>query len=148
MFVVLTVILTGCARTSTLPLAADRIEITVRVAPTCSRDDADRLALQEAAAETIRAGFESFIVIDTGGGDHISGHTPMTARKTLYGSSATTTVSGGAPIVARRRIPTIRMFHAGESEGETALSARTVLGADWQTIVTKSVPNTCFGGDG
>ena len=148
MFVVLMGILTGCARTSTLPLAADRIEITVRVAPICSRDDADRLALQKAALETIRSGFENFIVIDTGGGDYISGHTPTTARTTLYGNSATTTVSGGTPLVAHRRILTIQMFHAGESGGETALSARAVLGSDWQTFVTKGAPNTCFGGDG
>ena len=65
MSVVLMGILTGCARTSTLPLATDRIEITVRVAPIC-RDDADRLALQKAAVETIKSGLENFIVIDTG----------------------------------------------------------------------------------
>lgn len=77
MSVVLMGILTGCARTSTLPLATDRIEITVRAAPIC-RDDADRLALQKAAVETIKSGFENFIVIDTGGGGYISGYTPTT----------------------------------------------------------------------
>ena len=147
MSVVLMGILTGCARTSTLPLATDRIEITVRAAPIC-RDDADRLALQKAAVETIKSGFENFIVIDTGGGDYISGYTPTTACTTLYENSATTTVSGGAPRVAHRRILTIQMFHAGESGGETALSARAVLGNDWQTFVTKGTPNTCFGRDG
>ena len=87
-------------------------------------------------------------MIDTGGGDYISGYTPTTARTTLYGNSATTTVSGGAPLVTHRRILTIQMFHAGESGGETALSARAVLGSDWQAFVTKGTPNTCFGGDG
>ena len=147
-FVVLMGVLTGCARTSTLPLAADRIEITVRVAPICSREDADRLALQQAAVETIKAGFENFIVINTGGGDYISGYTPATAHTTLYGNSATTTVSGGAPLVAHRRVLAIQMFHAGRPESEAALSAHAVLGSDWQAIVTKGAPNTCFGEDG
>ena len=125
-----------------------RIEITVRVAPICSREDANRLALRQAAVETIKAGFENFIVINTGGGDYISGYTPVTAHTTLYGNSATTTVSGGAPHVAHRRVLAIQMFHAGGSGSEAALSAHAVLGSDWQTIVTKGAPNTCFGEDG
>lgn len=70
LLVVLVGVMAGCARTSTLPLAANRIEVTVRVAPVCSRTDADRLALQQAAVETIKRGFEDFIVINTDGGDH------------------------------------------------------------------------------
>lgn len=100
------------------------------------------------AVETIQADIENFIVINTGGGDHISGYTPATAHTAPYGNSATTTVSGGAPLVAHRRILAIQMFHAGGPGSEAALSAHAVLGSDWQTIVTKGAPNTCFGEDG
>ena len=147
LLVALVGVMAGCARTSTLPLAANRIEVTVRVAPVCSRTDADRLALQQAAVETIKRGFEDFIVINTDGGDHIAGYTPMTARTTLFGNSATTSFSGGAPRVAHHRVLTVQMLHAGQLTSE-ALSARAVLGSDWKALVMKGAPATCLGGNG
>ena len=142
------VVLTGCARTSTASLDADRIEITVHVATICDGRDAERLAHRHAAVETIRRGFEDYIVIDSVGGDHLAGHAPLTARSTLYGNGSTPLLSENAPLLAHHRVLTIQMFQAGQGESSATVSAHAVLGDDWEALVTKGAPTTCFGIDG
>ena len=144
----LAVAMTGCARTSTTPLDANTIEITVRVATICDGRDAERLAHLHAAVETIRRGFEDYVVIDSFGGDHLADHAPLTARSTLYGSSSTPISSGDAPLLAHHRVLTVQMFQAGRGESSATVSAHAVLGDDWKALVAKGAPATCLGSDG
>lgn len=140
--------MTGCARTSTTTLDGDTVEITVRVATICDGADAERLARRHAAVETIRRGFEDYIVVDSVGGDYLADRAPLTARSTLYGDSSTPILSGNAPLLARHRVLTVRMFQAGQGESSATVSARAALGDDWEAIVTKGAPATCLGTGG
>ncbi|MDD9980665.1 MAG: hypothetical protein OXU81_04800 [Gammaproteobacteria bacterium] len=144
----LMVVMTGCARTSTAPLDADTIEITVRVATICDGKDAERIAHRHAAVETIKRGFDDYIVIDSVGGDHLAAHAPLTARSTLYGNSSEPLLWEDAPLLAHHRVLTVRMFQAGQGESSATVSAHAVLGDDWEALVTKGAPTTCLGGDG
>lgn len=147
LLVALVAVTTGCARTSAVPVGADTIQIAVRVATICDAADADRLARRHAAVETIRRGFQDFAVVDSVGGDHMAEQAPETARTNLFGAGAAPLFSEDAPLLAHHRVLTVRMFHAGEGESETTVSARAVLGDDWEARVTKGAPATCLGVD-
>ena len=145
LLLLLPAVLTGCARTSTVPVGEDTIEITVHVATICDGRDAERLARRNAAVETIRRGFDDYIVIGSVGGDHMAEEEPATARTTLSGSSGRTLFSDDAPLLAHHRVLTVRMFQAGAGDSAATVSARAVLGDEWEAVAAKGVPNTCFG---
>ena len=145
LLLLLPVALAGCARTSTAPVGDDTIEITVHVATICDARDAERLARRHAAAETIRRGFDDYIVIGSVGGDHVAYDAPATARTTLDGDSGRTLLSEDAPLLAHHRMLTVRMFRAGEGDSAATVSARAVLGDEWEAIAAKGAQNTCFG---
>ena len=148
LLLVLPIALTGCARTSTAPVGEDTIEITVHVATICDGRDAERLAQRHAAVETVRRGFDDYVVIGSVGGDHVADDAPETARTTLLGDSGRTLFSEDAPLLAHHRMLTVRMFRAGEGDSAATVSARAVLGDDWEAIAAKGAPNTCFGTGG
>ena len=137
--------LTGCARTSTVPVGADTIEITVHVGTICDGSDAERLARRHAAVETIRRGFDDYVVTGSVGGDHVAEAEPATARTTLSGGSGRTLFSEDAPLLAHHRMLTVRMFRAGAGDSAETVSARTVLGDEWEAVAAKGAPNTCLG---
>ena len=143
--VALSLVMAGCASTSTVSLDADTIEIAVHVATICDANDAARLARRQAAVETIRRGFDEFVVVDSVRGDHPVDQPPVTARTTLYGDSTTPIFSEDAPLVAHHRVLTVRMFPAGAGGSDRAVDARTVLGDDWESVAAKGAPNTCIG---
>ncbi len=150
----------GCTRTSTVPLAADTIQITVTAAPLCGAVGAQEVAIRYAAAETIKAGFDRFIVIGQKDEDNVGviGYTPMTARTTSTGTASSigntvnvntqsnTTFSGGQPIVGGHHDNTlvIKMFRDSDEAAASAISARHFLGPDWQTAVQAHRIGTCF----
>ena len=145
LLVVLPVVLAGCARTSTAPVGADTIEITVHVGTICEGRDAERLARRHAAVETIRRGFDDYVVIGSFGGDHTADEETATARTILSGSSGRTLFSEDAPLLAHHRVLTVRMFQAGEGDSAATVSARAVLGDEWDAVVAKGPSATCFG---
>jgi len=95
-----------------MPLAADTVQITVRAAPACGAEGAEKVAIKQAAIETLKAGFDRFIVVNGAQQNNVGivGTTPVvantygTATAYGYGNSATaygqstTTYSGGTPI--------------------------------------------------
>ena len=145
LLLLLPVVLTGCARTSTAPVGEDTIEVTVHVGTICDGSDAERLARRHAAVETIRRGFDDYIVIGSVGGDHAAEEAPATARTTLSEGSGRTLFSEDAPLLAHHRMLTVRMFRAGEGDSAATVSARAVLGDDWEAVAAKGAPHTCFG---
>ena len=148
MLVALAGVVAGCARTSTVSLDADIIEVAVHVATICDGRDADRLARRLAAVETIRRGYEDYVVIDSVGGDHVARDTSVTARTTLHGDGTRALFSEDAPLIAHHRVLTVRMFPAGGGDSTASVSARAVLGDDWESLVTKGAPAICLGRDG
>ena len=112
------------------------------------------MAFQRAAAETIRRGYDRFVIL---GGQaqtqsRVLGDTPTTAyttgtatatrsgnTATAFGSS-TTTVTGGQPILANAHGQDliVKRFKQGDPAGANALDARQELGPAWQDAVHKN----------
>ena len=154
-----TVLCGACAQSSVMPLAADSFQITAGAAPICGQVGAQAVAAKQAAAETIRRGYDKFVVL--GGGYQndvrVVGYTPVTANTTgyttgsIYGNTYSgyttgqTTVSGGAPIVggSHNQALVVKMFKHDDPAGTNAIDARSSLGPDWQKTV-ESGTLTCL----
>ncbi len=158
---------TGCARTTVMPLAADTLQITTHAAPICGTEGAQRVAIQEVAVETIKHGYDRYIVLGAGGQNNVRvvGTTPTTTTtfntgnintfgnvygnnlnaNSTYSGTSTSTTWGGFPIVAGTydQMITIRMFREGDPGGANAISARDALGPNWLELVQKGAPSTC-----
>lgn len=142
-----------------MPLAADAFQVTADAAPICGQVGAHAVAAKQAAAETIRRGYDEFVVL--GGGYpndvRVAGYTPVVANTSgyttgsIYGNTYSahttgqTTVSGGAPIVggSHNQAIVVKMFKHDEPAGANAIDARSSLGADWQKTV-ESGTVTCL----
>lgn len=154
-----TLILIGCARSATLPVAADTIIITTNAAPICGSAGAQSVALRHAAIETINRGFDRFIILDGRYQNNVRviGYTPVHAHTvssatavghgnvvTAHGQS-TTYFSGGSPIIAGSHDQglLVKMFRDDDPAGANAISARQQLGPKWQEIVKENAITTC-----
>ncbi len=147
--------LAACARSSVMPLSADTVQISTRVAPVCRQDAAQTIAIQRAAVETINRGFDKFIVLNANTQSQVVGYTPASATTTgsayatSYGNSAsvygnsTTSYTPSTPMIAHTQSVVIKMFRENDPAGANALSARSSLGPDWQKLVKESSTTTC-----
>ncbi len=151
--------LTGCAGATTMPLSNDTVQITSRAAPVCGAGGAQKVAVRQASVETIRRGYDRFIITDAAASSDVGvvGYAPVIAHTTGYATAtgygntataygnATTTYSGGQPIIAgsHRQGLIVKMFRDGDPAGKNALSARGELGPKWAELV-KSESVTCF----
>jgi len=144
-------LMVGCASSSTLPLADDVVKISARTAPVCGAESTQRIALQRAATETIKRGYDKFVIAraDYDENRQVIGYTPVVANTTGsygYGSySANTYVTGGQPIIGGSNNSglIVKMFRADDPESEKALPAREILGPDWEEKVS-SETYTCL----
>jgi len=137
----LCVALGGCAGASTVPLSQDTVQITARAAPICGAVGAEKIAVRQAAVETIRRGYDRFIVLNAQAGGTYAGSTPIVVQR-LGGGVAM--ASGGAPMIAPNQGLVIKMFKDGDPAAANALSARDSLGPDWQEQTKKNTIN-CLG---
>ena len=151
--------ISGCAKSSTIPLANDTLQITATAARACGRAGAQEVAVRRAAIETIQRGYDKFLVV--GGSYHdnlyVAGYTPIQANtsstasasrfgNTVYGSgNSTTTVSGGQPVIAGNHDQglIVKLFKDGDPAGANAVSARQTLGPKWQEAVANGTGGTC-----
>lgn len=149
-----TMLIGGCANANVIPLAQDTIQITSSAAPVCGMTGAQNVASQRAAVETLRRGYDKYIIV---GGQYnnnvgVVGYTPVVANTTgtataygnrnyatAYGQS-TTTFSGGQPIIAgaHNQGLVVKMFKADDQAATGALDARSELGPDWQDKVANN----------
>ena len=136
----------ACARTSVMPIAADTVQIRSRAALACGPEGAQKVAFRQAAVETIRRGYDRFLIIDAASSTSRSvvGTTPVVASSTgsatatsfgnqVYATGQSRTVfQGGDPIVmgSHNQGLMVRMFKDGDPSGANALSARAELGPD------------------
>jgi hypothetical protein len=150
----------GCARSSAMPLAQDTVQISSHAALACGGEGAQKVAFQRAAVETIRRGYDRFVILGAEAQTErrVVGYTPTSAyttgsaiatgyghTATAYGSS-NTVVTGGAPIYggSHNQGLVVKMFKQGDPAGADALDARQQLGPEWQEAVNKK-KWTCLG---
>ena len=129
----------GCVRSAVMPLAADTVQITTDAAPVCGRTGAQNVAFQRAAVETIKRGFDKFIVLGGQSDSSLAGFTPVTASRI----GNTVIVGGGVPMVRHGTGIVIKMFRDGDPAGANAIDARGSLGPKWQDAVREGGTVTC-----
>lgn len=149
----------GCTGTSVMPLSADTLRISVEAAPICGSTGAQNVAFKRAAVETIRHGFDRFIILNgqaqnnvqmavlppTGATTYGSGTITGTPGMATYSGSSTTEFSGGGPMFygTHDQSLVVKMFKDGDPAGQNAVSARMALGEKWQEEVA-SKGGTCL----
>ena len=124
--------------------------IQTGAAPVCGGTGALHVANQLAAIETIKAGFDRYII--TGGqaqNNVVVSQAPGSYNtRATYGGGyyqGTTTYQPGPTIIAGSHDQglAVVMFREGEPGAEQALSARDALGQDWQEKVKNGI-HTCL----
>ncbi|SFL23397.1 hypothetical protein SAMN04488518_1256 [Pseudovibrio ascidiaceicola] len=142
-------ILTACASASVIPLDKSTIQITARAAPACGGQGAEKVALNQAAVETLKRGYNKFIILNTSASNNVkvAGYTPVysttTANASIYGNNlygtANTSYYGGNPIYAgsHNQGLIVKMF----KKNSNAIDARKMLGPDWEKSLQKQTIN-------
>lgn len=147
-------LLSGCvASTQALRTSGNTMLVQTSASPNCSLEQTTRVAHMMAAVETIRAGYDRFIIMDSQIQNNVTEETlPGTYRHSgsIFGSGSTASYSGtsyytpGATVEHGSNDASfhIRMMRENDADAQNALSAREVLGPDWQAWVADGV-NTC-----
>jgi hypothetical protein len=152
-------LLSACAYSSSLDVASDTIQVTTEAAPVCGQAGAQKVAAQRAAIETLKRGYDRYIILDGAYQNNVGviGTTPVVANTygtgvvNAYGNSATyngqstTYVTGGQPIIGGHHVQSfmVKMFKESDPASGNAVNAKQVLGPDWQKAVKKGTVGTC-----
>lgn len=123
-------VVTACAQTDIQPLTATSFKVATEAAPACGRSGARKVANQAAAIEVIKRGGDKFLFVAEDTGSRVTGATYN------YYSGFQTYNSNEQGLV-------VKMVSKGQSGYSDALSARQILGANWQELVAAGIPNTC-----
>lgn len=146
----------ACASTSVTPVSRNQIIINTSAAPACGGRGAQGVAAKMAAVETLRRGFQRFVIVGTSGANNTSvrttGPTYSTTNTTyrgygnsVYGTSQTS-YGGSSTIVSGSHDASLAviMLNPGDQGFENGVDARQTLGPKWQEMVERGV-NTCSG---
>lgn len=148
-------VMNGCASTTIIPVSANTVIVSTSAEADCGAQAALRIASRQAAAETIRRGFDKYMIVNSEGSSDIRqvGATPVFANTSASGNvvgnnlyvNSSTSVYGGMPIYggSHDRNITIVMFHNGDEQGGNAIDAKSVLGPDWQKKIARP-ETTCL----
>jgi hypothetical protein len=96
------------------------VQITADAAQVCGASGAQAVAGKQAAIETIRKGYDSYIISAGQQGSAVN----------FYGNNLGRSYQQGFQIT---------MFHDGEPGSENAISARDYLGPNWKDEISSSV---------
>lgn len=124
LFILLALALAGCAKATAIPVAANMVQISTDAAPVCGSTGAAGAASKQAAIETIRRGYDSYLVL---GGE---------ADKT---KDAWFNGYGGGTRTKHHQSLLVKMFRNGEPGSENAIQAKMQLGANWKEIAQNGV---------
>lgn len=117
----------GCALTSTEQLAQDTFRLKAYTAAACGASGSEKYALMQAAKETIRRGYDRFIIVDA----QIiptAGSVPMMVQGVVI---------SGPRIESNSKDLVVKVMRDSDPGAGKALSARATLGPDWKGIVAK-----------
>jgi hypothetical protein len=146
----LIIFLVGCARTEAVRISSNTMIVQAAAAPACGALGASRVAQMSAAIETIKAGFDRYVILGSQSQNNVSvsegpgtyrssGAVSVSGNTGFY--SGTTTYTPGPTIVSgsRDHAFAIRMFKEGEAGADQAISAREILGPDWKLRVDRGI---------
>ena len=146
--------LAACASSQAVRTSADTMIIQTSAAPACGANGAAKVAQAMAAIETIRAGYDAYIILDAASANNVQvsqgpGTVYTSGTVTYCGNygtyNGTSTYQPGPTIISGSHDQSfaIQMFKAGQPGAERAIPARDVLGPDWATLVKEGV-NSCL----
>ena len=152
-FLISVFVLTGCAKTEAIRISNNAVLLKTSAAPACGSTGAAKVAAQMAAVETIRAGFDKYVIVEAGSQSNIgyvqTPGTVYTSGTMNYGggygsySGRSTYVPGATiPIGTHDQSLQVIMFKANDPQAKNAVPAREVLGSEWQDKVKNGI-NTC-----
>jgi hypothetical protein len=146
--------LAGCASAQATRTSANTVMIDAGAAPVCGSAGAARVAAKMAVIETVRAGFDRYIITGGAAQNNVTA-TQLPGQYNTVGTAtygrgfgsyqATTTYTPGPVIVggSHDRQLGVVMFHNGEPGAENAIDARQELGPEWRELVRTGV-RTCI----
>lgn len=143
-------ILAGCVGTNTVRTSVDTALVQVRAAPICGGSGAANVAQKQAAIETLKAGYDRYIILGGQSENTVrANQMPGTYQTTghIYGNmvTANTTYTPG-PVVfsgAHSQQFAIKMFKESDPNAQFALSARDALGPKWPEMVKAGEIRVC-----
>ncbi|WP_415183333.1 hypothetical protein [Phaeovulum sp.] len=146
--------LTGCAATSVTPVSKNQVIISTSAAPACGRSGAAKVASKMAAVETVRRGYQRYIIVGANSANNVQAirtgptYSNTYANASVYGNTATgsaTTYYGGQQTVIFGSNDSdlgVVMFNPGEQGFKNGIDARSELGPDWEKLVKDGI-RTC-----
>ncbi len=149
----LAVLLSSCVQSSTMRVSRNQMIIQTSAEPMCGSVGAAKAAQKQAAVETIKAGYDRYIITSAAAANNVTA-TQMPGNYNTYGTinsyggygtvNATTTYTPGPIIYGGSHDQSIGivMFKDGEPGSSQAISARDILGPKWAVIVKDGV-NLC-----
>lgn len=149
-FLVPAIGLAACAGTSTIRTSSDTAIVQASAAPICRGTGAAKVAQKQAAIETIKAGYDRYMIVDAASANNVQvTETAGSYRTTgtINGSyvNATTTYQPGMPIIhgTHDQAFAIKMFRDSDPGSGRAISARETLGPKWPELVKAGTIRTC-----
>lgn len=148
------VVLTACASSTAIRTSANTAIIRTSAAPACGGNGAARVAQTQAAVETIKAGYDRYLIEGAAAANNVSvsqgpGSFNTVGTANVYGNygvyNSTTTYTPGPAIYSgsHDQAFAIRMFKNGEPGASQAIPARDTLGPEWEKLVAQGGPKTC-----
>lgn len=143
-------LLSACAGTNTIRTSQNTAIVQASAAPVCGGIGAARVAQKQAAIETIKAGYDRYIIVGAAAADNVQvAQMPGSYQTTGFVNggyvNATTTYRPGPTIIYGSHDQNfgIRMFHEGEPGASNAISARELLGDKWRELVKAGSVRNC-----
>lgn len=132
----------ACTHTGVMQLSNNVVEITAVAAPACGVLGAQDVASKDAAIATIQHGFDSYIIMDGQASDNVGavGYIQQSYNSGPYSYNTSTPIIGGT----YKQGIFVRMFHANDPGSDNAISAKDILGTNWQQIASSGFPSTCL----
>ncbi|MCB2141037.1 MAG: hypothetical protein KDE17_18960 [Rhodobacteraceae bacterium] len=146
--------LAGCAETAVTPIAKNQILLSTSAAPACGRAGAVKVATKMAAVETLRRGYQRFVIagansanntsaISTGPTYAYTSGTYTGYGNTVYGNSTTTFGGNNVMFVGSNDADLhVLMLNPGDRGFKDGIDAKSQLGPDWEKLVQDGI-STC-----
>lgn len=115
----------GCAFNSVQQMSSDTFQVAVTSAPICGRAGAARVSEKIAAIEVIKRGQDRFLISSAQSDSEFGGF------------------FAGVPLARGQQSIIVKTPGVDDPDYARALSARQILGPDWEEIVEKGRPGTC-----
>ena len=152
--VVCGMVLSSCAATNVTPISRNQFPIQTSAAPACGRTGAAKVAVRMAAVETIRRGYQRFVVLNASTQNNVSvlrtgpTYATTTGNATIYGNTAygnaTTTYGGQQTLILGSNDSDLNVLALNPSDRgfQNGIDAKRELGPKWEELV-KSGVRTC-----